>query len=318
MRNMKNNLAACLLIFGIAFIVLGCGTSKGFRLEIESSAGKSTTNIAEQASYPSDADQKVKSLPEMSSDEYEQLGDALLSKKNYYLAFVQYEKSLQMNPGSNRVEYKKGLTLLLGGKYDDAIDQFKSVLVLDPKFAHAFEGIGRAYFQKKEYEPAEKYFLQAVVLEPRLWKSNTFLGYIHDFRKDYNSAIREYKAAIKVTPDEGTLYNNLGVSYTMAGEYHNAVEAFTKAIDLDYNDSKVFNNMAVALASLGRYDESLDAFVKGGGEAQAYNNLGCVYLQKEKYREAVKCFEKAIELEPSFYAKASDNLKKARMGSIKQ
>jgi Flp pilus assembly protein TadD len=318
MKNMKNNMAVCLLILGIFFLVSGCGSSKGFRLEIESGAGKNPKNIPEQASSPSDAHQKVKDLPEMSSDEYEQLGDALLSKKNYYLAFVQYEKSLQINPGNNRVEYKKGLTLLLGGKSDEAIDQLKLVLKQDPKFAHAYEGIGRAYFQKKEYEQAENFFLQAVVLEPRLWKSNTFLGYIHDSRKDYNSAIREYKTAIKVRPDEGTLYNNLGVSYTMAGEYRNAVEAFNKAVNLNYRDSKVFNNMAVALASLGRYDETLDAFVKGGGEAQAYNNLGCIYLHKEKYREAVKCFEKAIELEPSFYAKAFDNLKKARKGSITQ
>ena len=104
----------------------------------------------------------------------------------------------------------------------------------------------------------------------------------------------------------------------MASEYRKAVEAFNKAVSLDYRESKVFNNLAVALASLERYDEALDAFVNGGGEAQAYNNLGCIYLQKEKYREAVKCFEKAIELEPSFYAKASDNLKKARKGSITQ
>ena len=318
MKRIINKIAICLLIFGIVFIVSGCGTSKGFRLEIESGAGKNPQNIADQASSQSDANQKVKDLPEMSSDEYEQLGDALLSKKNYYLAFVQYEKSLQMNPANNRVEYKKGLTLLLGGKSDDAIGQFKNVLELDPKFAHAYEGIGRAYFHKKEYGLAEKYFLQAVVLEPRLWKSNTFLGYIHDYRKDYNSAIREYKAAIKIKPEEGTLYNNLGVSYTMASEYRKAVEAFNKAVSLDYRESKVFNNLAVALASLERYDEALDAFVNGGGEAQAYNNLGCIYLQKEKYREAVKCFEKAIELEPSFYAKASDNLKKARKGSTTQ
>jgi hypothetical protein len=30
------------------------------------------------------------------------------------------------------------------------------------------------------------------------------------------------------------------------------------------------------------------------------------------FEEAIICFEKAIELEPSYYAKASDNLKKAK------
>jgi hypothetical protein len=55
-------------------------------------------------------------LPEITSDEYEKLGDALLRKGNLHLAFMQYERSLRLNPDNIRVEYKKGLTLLFGKK----------------------------------------------------------------------------------------------------------------------------------------------------------------------------------------------------------
>jgi tetratricopeptide (TPR) repeat protein len=104
----------------------------------------------------------------------------------------------------------------------------------------------------------------------------------------------------------------------MAGNHQAAVDAFRKALELNFREPRVFNNLGLALAGMGRYDEAMDAFRKGGGDAQAYNNMGCIYLDGGKYPEAIKCFERAIALEPGFYAKASENLKKARILAAKQ
>jgi tetratricopeptide (TPR) repeat protein len=295
----------------IFFFLLGCAGGKGFRMEIET-GNDSGRKIQELAENQTEGQLPAKDLPEMTGDEYERLGDALLSKKNLYLAYVQYDKSLQMNPGNLRVEYKKGLALLFGQKNDDAIKQFQIVIDKNPNYAPAHEGIGRAYFQKAEYSESEKNFLRAVILEPRLWKSYNYLGYIRDYRKDYKSAIHEYKSALHIKPEKGFIHNNLGVSYSRAGNCKKAVAAFNKAIELNYREGKVYNNMALALANLDRYEEALDAFAKAGGEAQAYNNLGCIYLGRGMFEEAVISFEKAIELEPGYYAKAGDNLKKAK------
>jgi len=57
----------------------------------------------------------------------------------------------------------------------------------------------------------------------------------------------------------------------------------------------------------------MEAFKKAGDEAQAYNNLGFVYMQKGEREKAIHSFEKAIESRPTFYLKASENLKKAKM-----
>ena len=126
------------------FFLIGCAGGKGFRMEIESGQD-SDQRIQELAETQTAGELPAKDLPAMTGDEYERLGDALLSKKNLYLAYVQYDKSLQMNPGNLRVEYKKGLALLLGGKNDEAVQQFQIVLQKDPTYAAAYEGRGRAH-----------------------------------------------------------------------------------------------------------------------------------------------------------------------------
>jgi tetratricopeptide (TPR) repeat protein len=253
-------------------------------------------------------------LPDMTADEYEMLGDALLQKGDLPLAYLQYGKSLKLNPNNVRVEYKKGLALLKGQKNDDAIEQFNVVLATDPRYAPAYEGIGRAFLQKKDIKYAEEAFRRALKLDSQLWKSHNFLGNIYDSQKNYQDAVREYTAALAIKPNQGLVYNNLGVSYHLAGKYENAVKAFNKALAAQYNKSKVYNNLGLALAGLEQYPQALEAFKSGGGEAQAYNNLGCIYLSRAKYREAARCFEKAIAIDPAFYARAGENLERARKG----
>ncbi len=69
--------------------------------------------------------------------------------------------------------------------------------------------------------------------------------------------------------------------------------------------------MAFALWKLGKYEEALEAFKKGGDEASAHYNLGCVYLLQEKHKEAAESFRKAVETKPGFYQKAFEKMRMA-------
>ena len=55
-----------------------------------------------------------------------------------------------------------------------------------------------------------------------------------------------------------------------------------------------------------------DAFQGGMDAARAYNNLGIVFLEDGQSARAMKCFEQAIEAQPSYYEKANNNLELAK------
>ena len=59
-----------------------------------------------------------------------------------------------------------------------------------------------------------------------------------------------------------------------------------------------------ALAAQKQYPQALDAFMKAGDEAQASNNIGVFYFMDGLYEEAAKCFQRAMELRPTFYEEA--------------
>jgi len=206
---MENRTQHCINFFKSLFFLLifsavltSCLGNKGVRLEIDS-GDEASQRLKELSERQNAGDPPSIELPPITGDEYERLGDALLGQKKFYMAYVQYEKSLGLNPGNVRVEYKQGLALLFGAKHLDAISQFKKILEKEPTYALAYEGIGRAYFQEKKYESAEGNFKEAVELEPSLWKSFNFLGYIYDFQKDHDAAIKSFKAALKIKPDKG-------------------------------------------------------------------------------------------------------------------
>ena len=65
------------------------------------------------------------------------------------------------------------------------------------------------------------------------------------------------------------------------------------------------------VAAQKQYPQALEAFMKGGDEAQAYNNIGVFYFTDGHYEEAAKCFQRALELRPTFYQEAQTNLQRA-------
>ena len=186
---------------------------------------------------------------------------------------------------------------------------------LDPSSALAFEGAGRVYLARGQTEKAKKEFEEAAEKDPNLWQASGYLGIILDREKKYDEAIVQYRKAIAVHPRSAALFNNLGMSYFYKAEYARAAESFITALKIDPSNRTAQNNLGLALFKLGKYEDALEAFKKGAGEASAQNNMGCLYMSEKNYEKAIRAFEKAIDLNPAYYDKANENLKRAKVAS---
>ncbi len=263
------------------------------------------------------ADAKDRNL----SDEQKQARQALMRGLAYAqqergeLAFEQYSRAASLDPTLMQARYQRGLIMLEQGMPAQALDEFKAVMELEPTYAPGYAAAGRVYFSNGLYPEAEKLFDKALEMDPQLLEAYDHLGAIHNYNKQYDKALGTFQKALMINPNASYLYNNLGLAYAMMGRDDDAIQAFRKAVMQGAPSGKAYNNMGLALCRMGRYREGLEAFRAADGEAAAWNNLGYFFFLDGQHDRAIKSFEKAIELQPTYYERAAENLKRARLAA---
>ena len=246
---------------------------------------------------------------EMDQEDFERLGDVHLGQGDFQSAKVQYEKALDMEPERVNARYKLGVIYLEAGAAQNAYDEFHRILDYNLDFAPAYEGMGRALLKMEREQEAEQEFHAALLYDENLWTSQNYLGILFDRRHEHQQAIQMYEVALEQNAQNPAVLNNLGMAYYLDKQYENAVRTFQEAMKVGGpSQKKIANNLGLALTKLGHYDLAFDAYIRGMDQAKAYNNLGVAFLEEGQFARASRCFESAIDAQPTFYEKAKENL----------
>jgi Flp pilus assembly protein TadD len=115
-----------------------------------------------------------------------------------------------------------------------------------------------------------------------------------------------------MAPDQAANHNNLGLNYMVRGEYNEAVLSFLRAHAIDKENIRIKNNLASAYLLSGNKDNAIEIFKATVGEAGAYNNVGYLLMTQGEFDEAERAFKKALQLNPSYYVRAEENLEKLK------
>jgi len=150
------------------------------------------------------------------------------------------------------------------GKHKEAIGEFKKVLLIDPNYVKAYNGLGVSY----------------------------------DLLGDFPRAIESYKNALKLNPNLDYVQNNLGYSYLLQENFDGAIVAFKNAIQLNDKDKRFHNNLGLAYAEKGQFDLALSEFKLAADEAKAHYNMAQVYYKKSLYNVAMAHYGAAFTLDP--------------------
>ena len=119
---------------------------------------------------------------------------------------------------------------------------------------------------------------------------------------------------LKLAPKDPRLHFALGNVLHQLDLREDAIEAFRQSIRRDPKQLRAHYNLGAVLFELERYREAqaayevalapLDEALKKGGEveaihAQAYRNLGIVFVQQEEWQKAAEALAKAVALDPT-------------------
>lgn len=252
---------------------------------------------------------------DLSVEKHVKIAQGYLDRNNSEKAYIHLMKAQQKEPGNLNIRSLKGELLIEQRQDELALNEFLAVLEVEPDHAIANQGAGIIYFRAGLYSEAEAHLARAVFGNTSLWKAHNYLGIIYDRRNDLDLAAQAFTAALGIHQGTETaaILNNLGVVHMARKDFDMAADAFRQALQESGGSPRTYNNLGVALAHSGNYGEALEAFRFAGNESVASNNLGFVLLSNGQAAESIPFFEKALELSPSFYIKASENLKRARM-----
>jgi len=248
---------------------------------------------------------------ELSPERREALGDLLLEKRQYDGSMVHYLQLLKENPERHDIRYKVGVILLLAGQTQAARQELNTVLAAKPQMLEAREALGLTYLEEKQYPQAIRTFKDVLSQDSSRVRTRHLMGIAYLAQDNPREAIGIMERAASQSDKNVALLATLGQAYLKVKDYDRALLYLKKGHSLDPKDKKINQNMGMALAALKRYPEAFDAFRQAGDEAQAYNNIGVHYYLEGRYEESAKCFQKALDLRPTFYEEAKINLQRA-------
>jgi len=179
------------------------------------------------------------------------------------LGFV---SSIRPRPGNPDSHYLFAGYYQERGQHREAIEEFKKVLSIDPRYVKAYNGLGVSY----------------------------------DLLGEFSRALTSYEAAISLDPQQAYLHNNLGYSHLTQGNLERAISAFQSAIALNPQEPRFHNNLAFAYSEKALFELAMEEFRLGGDEAQAHFNMAEIYFRNGVYAKARDHYTAALRLKPSY------------------
>ena len=194
------------------------------------------------------------------------------------------------------------------------------------------------YYQEKEYATA-KMFLEMVIKEDPTADVYHLLAMVEQNEGELVQAIIWLNSALEIDPNSPDLYNTLGDLLMKGGKYQEAIHAFEQTLKFQPNHPDARYNIGASLMRLKKYEaaeenlrkvlenqpnhigalqnlslvlkeldfqqESLDTSKRllAIQESEvACNNHGTILKEMNRKEEALKYFERAIELNPKYAA----------------
>ena len=210
-----------------------------------------------------EAEKVYKKLLEMNPNDVAALAGlgALAGSSGRYGLAVQYlEKACALDSRNVVYLHNFGESLRQLGKMQQAEAVLRKVLVTDPKFAPAYQGLMAIFYTAYAQALSRKESSLAARLANEYTAVSISLGNIHLDSGLVQKAIEIYRQVLSLQPDNVTALSNLGNALRTVGQISEAEVVCRKALSIDKEFAIAWNNLGIVLNEQGRFDESLDCY----------------------------------------------------------
>jgi tetratricopeptide (TPR) repeat protein len=200
------------------------------------------------------------------------------------------------------------------GQGNQAIDEFKKALELDPNNSLIYSEMAESYLRNNKPREAADTAQKAISIDRDNIEAHKLLTTIYlqvigranaqqpPSAETINAAIHEFEEIIRIDPTERQSFTMLGRLYRIKGDREKAEEIYKKLIDVEPSSEEGVTELARLHMESGDNKEAialLEGFLKQRPDSDvALQLLGEVYSELQEYDKAADAYRRASELDP--------------------
>ena len=235
------------------------------------------------------------------------LGD----KGQYDEAIIEWKELLLTNPDDARIHNNLAAALGKRGRYAEAIPELEKALELDPHFYPIHDNLGIALLAAGRPDDAILSFEKSLQYYPESAEIHNHLGLALASKGLGDKAKTEFTIALELNPNNAEAHHNLGRALVVEGHYDQATPHLEKAIEINPLLAEGYSDLGRALVGEGQYDQATPHLEKAlaikPGLVEAHYYLGVsLYHSQTRVQEALARWREALQLNPNYAPAMND------------
>jgi tetratricopeptide (TPR) repeat protein len=226
---------------------------------------------------------------------------------------AEFRTAVNLVPYQNLPHRYLGEALLRERRFDEAIEQWKELLALEPRDLQASNSLITIYLDRQDRAAAIEELRrslkassdvatdEAEFVEARQSDLDRLAHLLSDGQQ-YEAAEQQYAFLLRFKPDSPVVHNNLGDLFYAQKRCAEAAGEYREAVRLDGDAPNAHRNLANCLLQTQKTDEAIaeyrEALERDPTETDAITMLGVALTRKGELNAAIEQFQRALEQEP--------------------
>lgn len=183
-------------------------------------------------------------VSQRSVTELARLATRLHAAAKWQEAIECYQQLLLLDPSLAAVHSNLGIAYKASGNLDAAIASYRQAIALQPDLADAYSNLANALCVKGELEEAAGQCRQAIRLNPDFAEAHNNLGNILRGMRRYGEALQSYQRAVQLKPDYVEARANAGHLFKEAGQIPQAIACYEQTLQLQADYPEAYGNLS--------------------------------------------------------------------------
>ena len=257
-------------------------------------------------------------VPDLLYEEALTRGKTLFAQGRQEDALTSILAALERRPDSVDANVSLGTILIEMGRHDEAEKRLRRARERHPQATDILQNLAEAIRQQGRYDEALEVYDAIIGVDPDHALAYAAKGNTLFLLQRYDEALNTLAQALALAPDQPLapgLHVLMGRAAQATGEIDAAAEHYGHALDVAPHHADALARLAALRIGQQRYNEALTLLQTlrnlKPDSARTHTNVGIALSHLGRSNEALRSFERALAIDPTFQA-ARNNLDKLR------